>query len=143
MRITDRAGIGSAGILACLCLKLDYCLNRIRKTINHPFSSHRVQYLLVLTSKPLARTFCFNRRASRGACAFGVVVEIDVQILSARTCCSIHLLQAPQRRLRITASILLLRPVESDICDWPDGQSRDVQPGMSCAQKEAPRSSNS
>jgi hypothetical protein len=34
MRITDCAGLGSAGILACHCLKLDYCLN-LRYIINH------------------------------------------------------------------------------------------------------------
>src|SRR6266508_1420668 len=60
---------------------------------------------------------------------FGVVIEIDVQILS-RPNLSFHpLAPAPQRRFRITASILLPRPVEADVCERPDGQARDIQSG--------------
>src|SRR5215475_6070320 len=60
---------------------------------------------------------------------FGVVVEIDVQILSRPDLLFHPPAPAPQCRFRIAASILLPRPVEADVCERPDGQARDIQPG--------------
>jgi hypothetical protein len=59
---------------------------------------------------------------------FGVVVKVDVQIPPGPQLQFHPFAPCSHHRLGIAAPILILRAVQADICERPDGQAREKPP---------------